>query len=116
MNVVTVIDQILTDIAPIMGSFYFTTVLTNIQNTLVTLKQKATYLINAGFFVPLKSPAMYKPIKKAEEYLWLRDLHLQLQDFVAKVSHLAVFSLELARLRWRGPGLHHKLPQLAPVH
>ena len=40
VNVVAVIDQILNDIPPIMGSFYFTSVLTNIHNTLFTLKQK----------------------------------------------------------------------------
>ena len=95
VNVVAVIDQILNDIPPIMGSFYFTSVLTNIHYTLFTLKQKATYLMSAGYFVPLRQPAVYTPIKKAEEYVWLQDLEMQLQDFVAKVVCFRRFSLEL---------------------
>lgn len=78
-----------------MGSFYFTSVLTNIQNTLFTLKQKSTYLMSAGYFVRLRQPAVYTPIKKAEEYVWLQDLVMQLQDFVAKVVCFCLFSLEL---------------------
>ena len=95
MNVVAVIDQVVNDIPPIMRSFFFTSIMTNIQNYLFALKQMAIRLMNSGFVVPLQRPAVYTPIRKTEEFLWLQDLEMQLQSFVSNVLHVPLYSVEL---------------------